>query len=59
METQEQKRKNRIKNTFLFVLFVGMVALTCVTWLSGLNLDSMPTDSLLAGRTGIYHADLL
>lgn len=48
METQEQKRKNRIKNAILLVLFVGMVVLTCVTWLSGLNLDSVPTDSLFA-----------
>ena len=48
METREQKRKNRIKNAILLVLFVGMVMLTFVTWLSGLNLESMPADSLLA-----------
>lgn len=48
METREQKRKNRIKNAILLVLFVGMIVLTGVTWLSNLNLESIPEGSLLA-----------
>lgn len=48
METREQKRKNRIKNAILLVLFVGMIVLTCATCLTGLNLDSIPADSMFA-----------
>ena len=47
METREQKRKNRIKNAILLVLFIGLIVLTGVTWLSGLNLESIPEGTLL------------
>lgn len=47
METREQKRKNRIKNAILLVLFIGLIVLTSVTWLSGLNLESIPEGTLL------------
>ena len=52
METREQKRKNRIKNAILLVLFIGLIVLTGVTWLSGLNLESIPEGTLLHR---VYH----
>ncbi len=48
MEEKRQKMRNFIKNIVLLVLFAGMLALSFATWLSDLDMDSMPSDSLAA-----------
>lgn len=48
MDTGRQKLKNALKNTVLLVLFLSMLVLTFLTWLTDLSMDSVPGDSLLA-----------
>lgn len=48
MDERQQKMRNAVKNLILLVLFVGMLVLTGITWLSDLSVDSVPSDSLMA-----------
>ncbi|MDR3766656.1 MAG: hypothetical protein Q3Y08_06430 [Butyricicoccus sp.] len=48
MDEKQQKLKNAIKNVVLLVLFVGMLVLLSMTWMTDLSLDNIPSDSLVA-----------
>ena len=42
------QKRNRLKNLILFILFVAMVPLTALAWLSYLDTSSVPEDSIFA-----------
>lgn len=48
MKPNKLQLKNTIKNIFLLVLFLAMIVLTCLTWLTDLDLDGNGADSLIA-----------